>query len=67
MKTLDPKEMKVVFVGRRTGVNMGIIDWLDKNYTFCAAFFIEEGMVFTQGAYEGSEKKNKAPRFTPYA
>ena len=43
MKTLDSKEMKVVFVGRRTGVNMGIIDWLDKNYTFCAAFFIEEG------------------------
>ena len=42
MEKLDPKRMKVVFVGRRTGVNMGIIDWLDEHYTFCAAFFIEE-------------------------
>ena len=42
MENLDAKEMKVVFVGRRTGVNTGIIKWLDENYTLCAVFFVEE-------------------------
>ncbi len=38
----DPKQMRVVFVGRRNAFDWGIIRWLDKNYTLDAAFFIEE-------------------------
>jgi methionyl-tRNA formyltransferase len=42
MQNSSPQEMKVVFVGRRNAFNMGIVDWLDEHYSFCAAFFIEE-------------------------
>ena len=42
MENVDAKAMKIVFVGRRTGFNMGIVNWLDENYTLCAALFIEE-------------------------
>ncbi len=38
----DPKQMRVVFVGRRTGFNGGFIRWLDEHYTLVGVFFIEE-------------------------
>ena len=38
----DPKQMRVVFVGRRTGFNGGFIRWLDEHYTLAGVLFIEE-------------------------
>ena len=42
MTQRNPKDMRVAFVGRRTGFNGGLIQWLDKHYTLVGIFFIEE-------------------------
>ncbi len=42
MKNSDPKQMKVVFIGRRWSFNTGIVQWLAENYTLCGVFYIEE-------------------------
>ena len=37
----NPKELKVVFIGRENEFNLGMIDWLVENYTLQASFFVE--------------------------
>lgn len=37
----NPRQMKVVFVGRRWEFNAGLIRWLDKHYDLRAALYIE--------------------------
>ncbi len=43
MPERDPKQMRVVFVGRRNAFDLGLLHWLDEHYNFQAAFYVEEG------------------------
>lgn len=59
MEQPTPRDMNVVFIGRRNPFNMGIIRWLDESYTLTAVFFIEENRFSLSARIDKIRKRAK--------